>query len=163
MSCDTDVSISIRSEDKAALEAAIKWQIEKEKLWAKCKDKHGGIKEKEAKKALKDHGLTEMSQLVTWGMDFDKKTKPRKARGEDYYQVKTDMWANENGRNQHITGEDGELSLFLKANPDVWIEGEWSSEYDMEGTIEARWCVKKKKFISPCGTYHGDLGGGGEW
>jgi len=156
MSCDTDVSLAIRADKKEDLEAAIQWQINKEKLWKKCSNKGGGVKEAVAKKAIKDNGLSGYEELVTWGMGFDKNTKAKKKRGEKYFEVKSEMWANQNGRNVWITGETGELAHFLKNNPEVWIEGECRDEYEQECCIEAQW-DKKAKAIDGC------LGLGADW
>jgi hypothetical protein len=128
MSNDTDYKINISGHSKN-IQTALEYLNEKSARWDAFKKEHG---EKSGKSytdalecAMKDAGVQDTKDFVTWGFHQESRIK--------YYgetaKVSLTAWANENASNRPISGELGELAQFAAAFPSLEIDAEYSDEY----------------------------------
>lgn len=165
MSMDVYVNFAIRAENKTDAETAIRWQMLKEELmhnneWINANGQRRSVPDTVLSRDydgnwFKEHGFESMEEWGTWGMfgiacEFsdegmeDLLGNILKVDGQDFYEIKVENMCGAIREGTMITGETGELRYLLKNNPNVWIEGSCTDDFDRECCIKARWDEKSK-------------------
>lgn len=124
MSNDINYKLRFSANEKDTLIKVKEYLTEKKEIW----ENRG---EKSAKQILKELGLKNPAEVVTWGFDFGEIEQI----DEECFQVEVGSWANENSRSVPISGEDGELRFLLEKFPELAIEGTFSSEHG-DGSVD---------------------------
>jgi hypothetical protein len=79
--------------------------------------------------ALKEHGLNNYSDFVTWGFNLEERQDFKKNMSG----IALSAWANENSQNCSISGEEGELAGLYRKFPNLEFRGALYSDEYSEG------------------------------
>jgi hypothetical protein len=124
MSNETDFVLQFKHPSREYLQKAQEYMEEKRKSW-QAREKIGGS----VKTLLEKIGVKRPNEVVSWGFGFGEIREDNEG-----FALHATARANQNIRNLHITGKDGELADVLSNFPQLKIHGVFKDKYG-HGTV----------------------------
>lgn len=128
MSNDTDFKLKFSCPTLEQLEHVLAYLDFKIERWRSWQAREGLTSELEARV-----GAQSAATVVSWGFGIQSEIQitPRSGRAS----VMATAWANQNGRNVYISGDDGEIADLRRRFSFLRIKGRYKDEYGTTGDV----------------------------
>ena len=127
MSNDTDFELEFSCPQREQLEHVLEYIDFKKSRWDAWQSRGG-----ESKPLRARVGTTNAAAVVSWGIELaDEIEVDRFGRAS----VSAPAWANQNGSNVWISGDEGEISDLRERFSFLTIEGTYKDEYGETGAV----------------------------